>query len=304
MTLYQIASYFLIYSFLGWCTEVVYQALKRGKIINRGFLNGPVCPVYGFGVIAVFAFTKKVLPSLTSLSESRMTGENRLLDLLVLFLLGVALATAVELIAGWLLDVCFHARWWDYSNVPLNFHGYICLRFSIIWGLAIVFVVRIIQPVMESEKSLHIPEQIGWPLLCVLYLIYLADFIVTVMIVAGMNRRLTELDDIQKKMRIVSDDLSQKLGKNTLETQQKAGERRVQMHLAGMEMKDRSAETREKLYKRKAELEKQLLANPHFGTGRLLKAFPDLVHREHDSVLKTLRERIAEEAAKRRKPKL
>jgi len=291
MTYYQMASYFLIYSFLGWCTEVVYQALKRGKIINRGFLNGPVCPVYGVGVLAVFTFTKSVLPALTAMSESRITGDNRLSDLLILFLLGMALATAVELVAGYLLDVCFHARWWDYSNVPLNFRGYICLRFSVIWGLAIVFVVKIIQPVMESEKSLHLPEKYGWPLIAVLYLVYLADFIVTVMIVAGMNKKLTELDEIQKKMRIVSNDLSQKLGSNTLEAQQKADERRVQAHLAGMEMKERSSEAHEKLRRRRAALEQQLLAHPHFGSGRLLNAFPELVHRDHDSVIRRLRAR-------------
>ena len=290
MTYYQIASFFIIYSFIGWCVEVVYQALKRGKVINRGFLNGPVCPVYGFGVLAVFAFTKSVLPSLTALSESRMTGEDNLVDLLVLFLLGVLLATSVELIAGWLLDVCFHARWWDYTQVPLNFHGYICLRFSIIWGLAIVLVVKVVQPAMESESTFHMPERYGWPLLAVLYAIYLADFIVTVLIVAGMNRRLTELDEIQKKMRIVSNGLSQTLGGNTLNTQQKIDETRLQAHLAGKELKDYSSEKLEDLRERKAALEKQILSHPYFGSLRLLNAFPDLVHEKYDSILKTVKQ--------------
>ena len=118
MTYYQICWYFLIYSFGGWALEVVYHAVACGKVINRGFLNGPVCPVYGFGVLSVFAMMNTFQGSGYQLNDG------------MIFLFGVILATAVELIAGWLLDVCFHARWWDYSNKPLNFHGYICLEFS------------------------------------------------------------------------------------------------------------------------------------------------------------------------------
>ena len=133
MTYYQICWYFLIYSFGGWALEVVYHAVACGKVINRGFLNGPVCPVYGFGVLSVFAMMNTFQGSGYQLSDG------------MIFLFGVILATAVELIAGWLLDVCFHARWWDYSNKPLNFHGYICLEFSLIWGVAILLVVKIFQ---------------------------------------------------------------------------------------------------------------------------------------------------------------
>lgn len=290
MTYYEIASYFLIYAFGGWCTEVIYQALKRGKIINRGFLNGPVCPVYGFGVLAVFALTGTFMPAL----KTRSAGEGGISELLILFLIGMILATLVELIAGWLLDVCFHARWWDYSNVPLNFHGYICLRFSVLWGLAIVFVVKVIQPIMEKESKLQVPENYGWPILAILYAVLLVDFIVTAMIVAGWNRKLTELDDIRKKMRIVSDGLSQKLGSETIEAHQKFDESRVQAHLAGAELKTgikkHQAESLDKLRTRKAALEAQITKHRWFGAGRILEAFPDLRHREHNQVLEELRE--------------
>ena len=131
MTYYQICWYFLIYSFGGWALEVVYHAVACGKVINRGFLNGPVCPVYGFGVLSVFAMINTI------------QGGGYLMNDGMIFLFGVILATAVELIAGWLLDVCFHARWWDYSNKPLNLHGYICLEFSLIWGVAILLVVKV-----------------------------------------------------------------------------------------------------------------------------------------------------------------
>ena len=160
MTYYQIAWYFVIYSFLGWCLEVVYQAVTHGKIVNRGFLCGPVCPVYGFGVLAVFAMTKAVLPALTGMSEKMLTDERSIAGILTVFLAGMVLTTAVELIAGWILDKAFHARWWDYSNVPLNLNGYICLRFSIIWGIAVVFVVRVLQPMIKNPTANLVPTNV------------------------------------------------------------------------------------------------------------------------------------------------
>lgn len=113
--------YFLVYSFLGWCTEVAYQAVKRGQVINRGFLNGPVCTIYGFGVLAVFRMLEAV-------GKGDLHEQNAFM----VFCFGVVLATAVELFGGWALDKLFHARWLDYSDQPFNLNGYICLEFSII----------------------------------------------------------------------------------------------------------------------------------------------------------------------------
>ena len=104
MTYYQICWYFLFYSFCGWVLEVIFHAAALGRIVNRGFLNGPICPVYGFGALAVFSLTGYLQQSELYLNDFS------------LFVSGVLLATLVELIAGWLMDKCFHARWWDYSE--------------------------------------------------------------------------------------------------------------------------------------------------------------------------------------------
>ena len=117
-SLYQIFAYFLIYSCLGWCLEVIYAAVTTGKLINRGFLNGPVCPIYGFGMVIV-------LFALTPLSH----------NLLLLYLGGVILPSALELVGGWALYKLYHTRWWDYSDYPFNIGGYICLEFSLLWGV-------------------------------------------------------------------------------------------------------------------------------------------------------------------------
>ena len=247
MTYYEIASYFVIYSFAGWCIEVIYQAVKTGKVINRGFLCGPVCPVYGFGILAVFAMTKSVLPEVLHMTEYALTDGKNFTGLAAVFLCSLLFATLVELAAGWMLDTAFHARWWDYSREPFNLNGYICLRFSLIWGAAGVFVVRIIQPMMESAERFQLPEKYGWPLLAAVYAVYLFDFAVTVMIVAGMNRHLEELDEIQGHLRRISDDLSERLGGGTIQTQQKIDESRVQMALAGYEVRDELRRQRKEL---------------------------------------------------------
>ena len=106
----------------------------------------------------------------------------------MIFVFGIVLATAVELVAGWLLDVCFHARWWDYSDKPFNFHGYICLEFSLIWGLAIVMVVKVFQKYVEAH-ALHTPATWEWIVIAVLYAVYLTDFIVTVAVIQGLNKK-------------------------------------------------------------------------------------------------------------------
>ena len=208
MTYFQICLYFLIYSFGGWVVEVIFHAVALGKVINRGFLNGPVCPVYGFGVLSVFALLNTIQGSGRQMSDG------------MIFVFGIVLATAVELVAGWLLDVCFHARWWDYSDKPFNFHGYICLEFSLIWGLAIVMVVKVFQKYVEAH-ALHTPATWEWIVIAVLYAVYLTDFIVTVAVIQGLNKKLTRLDKVRSDLRIVSDKLSDTLATTTIGTAQR-----------------------------------------------------------------------------------
>lgn len=120
-SLYQILAFFLIYSCLGWCLEVIYAAVSTGQLVNRGFLNGPVCPIYGFGMIIVL-FTLSPLVD----------------NLLLLYIGGVILPSVLELAGGWALYKLYHTRWWDYSDFPFNIGGYICLEFSLLWGVGTV----------------------------------------------------------------------------------------------------------------------------------------------------------------------
>mgnify|MGYP002546690445 FL=1 len=207
-----------------------------------------------------------------------------------------------EMIAGWLLDVCFHARWWDYSDKPLNFHGYICLEFSLIWGLAIVMVVKVFQKYVENQVS-HTPATWEWVVIAILYAVYLADFIVTVAVIRGLNKKLTRLDKVSSDLRIVSDKLSDTLATTTIDTAQKVGERKVQAALAKAELLETTAAQKEKtvemLRMKKAELQAQfdelsssITNHTVFGQGRLLKAFPEMKHRDYFELIQELKKKL------------
>ena len=291
MTYYQICWYFLIYSFGGWVVEVIFHAVALGKVVNRGFLNGPVCPVYGFGVLAVFAMINTLQSSGYQMSDG------------MIFLFGIILATIVELIAGWLFDVCFHARWWDYSDKPLNFHGYICLEFSIIWGLAIVFVVKVFQKYVENHTLPHADSTFGWILLAILYCVYLADFIVTVAVIRGLNKKLTRLNKIRSDMRIVSDKISDTVANTTIDTAQVIEEGKVQTALAKAELREtaqmKKEQSIEKLRKKRTELQREFdeLSNSitnHtiVGQGRIIQAFPEMKHRYYHELIQELRKKF------------
>ena len=326
--LYYFALSFFVYGFLGWCTEVAYAAAKQGKFVNRGFLNGPVCPVYGFGVVSVFALINLIQPAGTQMSD------------LLVYVFGVILATLIELVAGWLLDICFHARWWDYSKQPFNFRGYICLEFSLIWGFAILFVVRIFQKYIDKLITGHDSSVLGWTILVILYGVYFVDFVVTVAVIRGFNKKLGQLDKLSGDLRIVSDKVSEKLGETTIETAQNIGEGRVQAALAKAELRDRvdslkdslstsemkekvgslkdnlstaelraalsslkenisAEEYREVIRTKRAELQKKyeelvgsMTKHRLFGQGRLLRAFPDMKHRKYQDIVVKLKEKM------------
>lgn len=272
MTLYEALCFFLIYSFIGWVTEVVYHAVTLGKIMNRGFLNGPVCPVYGFGMSAVL-FVFNLIGSTNPF---------------IIFIEGIVLTTSIELIAGWILYTFFHARWWDYSEMPLNLGGFICPAFSLIWGFAVLAVVKIAHPAIDALTVSLIPYKILLPIMIALYLVLIVDTIVTALSLIGLNKKLAELDKISNAIRDASDKLTEKIGKSTIETTQNAQTARVQAALAKAELKDDMHD----LELRAEEIRRSIFSHSHYGVGRLIRVFPDVYHKDYKELLKDLQHRI------------
>ena len=295
MSLLDACCFFLIYSFIGWVTEVVYHAVTLGKIMNRGFLNGPVCPVYGFGMTAVlFIFD--------------IIGTD---NLLITFAVGVIFTTAIELIAGYILYTFFHARWWDYSSMPLNLGGYICPAFSLIWGLAVVAVVRLAHPAIEAITVAFIPYPILLILTITFLILMIVDTVVTALTLIGLNKKLRELDEISKAMRDASDKLTDKIAQSSIKTARNAQNARVQAALAKAELRDAAEESRADIQKRADEkrnelkqiseetmaelqhhydeIRSSLVSHRHFGAGRLINVFPNVKHRDYKDILDELK---------------
>ncbi len=246
--------YLLIYACLGWCAEVAYAAVKLKKFVNRGFLNGPVCPIYGFGVcIVVFCLTPI---------------QNRLP---ILFIGAVNLTSALEFLTGYVLDKVYHEHWWDYSNQPLNLKGYICLSFSLLWGVACVAVVRLVHPAVSAVVA-WMPRWLGLPLLFVFLDILLIDFASTVENLRRFRKAMKMVETVSGKLKEFSDDVGSGISGKVLQTMEKGKELKV-----GVE--DFRAEKRDQYLQNKSELLLDLyalLSRTEPGRKRIFKAYPNL----------------------------
>ena len=221
-SLYQTLGYFLIYSCMGWCLEVVYAAVTTGQLVNRGFLNGPVCPIYGFGMIIV-------LYTLTPFVDRT----------LLLYLGGVILPSALELVGGWALYKLYRTRWWDYSDRPFNIGGYICLEFCLLWGVGTLVIMRIVHPIVAGFAAL-IPPLVGVILMCFLYAVYAVDVVATAISASKLADTLDTMEKLADSIHAVSDAMTELLGTTAMNADQKMDEGRLQLKLAAAEARDNS----------------------------------------------------------------
>ena len=186
-TLYQLAWFFLIYSFLGWLMETAAAAARKGRLLNRGFLNAPFSPVYGLAAVLFAIF----LPELRSAP-------------IFLFIGGALLATALELVTGVLLERIFRQKWWDYSNVPWNFNGHICLKYSLVWGVLSLLCLFVGNPLIVTFTG-WLPRSVGNILLWVIFILLLIDFLGSGAAVLQLSGSLREPSQISLRWKRLSE---------------------------------------------------------------------------------------------------
>lgn len=263
--IYHLLWYFILYAFLGWCLEVVFCSVDTGKFVNRGFLNGPLCPIYGFGGVII-------VTTLQGLQDSW----------LLLFAASVVLCSLLELVAGFLLKKLFHTSWWDYSDQPFNIGGYVCLKFSLLWGLGCLVLVRVIHPGVEALVD-GIPTALGWVLLGLFYAVLLVDLALTVAEVAKLNRDLREITRLSESLRKPSEALAKTLGNSAISV---AGKLETKL-----EESDTAATLKEKASDMSARME-ELLKHRTPIRSRLLAAFPKMKSLRYHGALEKLLERV------------
>ena len=165
---------FMTYSVLGWILEVSCKLVEKKKFINRGFLIGPYCPIYGWGALMMTLLLKKYLN-----------------DIFTLFIMNILICSILEYFTSYFLEVIFKARWWDYSNKKFNINGRICLETMIHFGLFGLLVMYVINPIIFNILNM-IPISIIYFISIVLFLLLLIDTITSYSII-------TKIKNINKK---------------------------------------------------------------------------------------------------------
>ena len=267
--------YFFAYAFMGWCTEVVFAALSKGKFVNRGFLNGPLCPIYGFGIVAVLLATQPFASSLPLLYGS-----------------AVVVTTVLELVTGFVMEKLFHHRWWDYSKMPFNIGGYVCALFSLVWGLACVMIVDVLHPRVQRAIS-WIPAPWDTVLLALFVGLFITDIIITVATLAKLNQRLKAIDEVAAALRGVSNKLGQTMADGALAI--KANDELAMDELQSVKERTRAAvlSADEKAHAELKARRDELIGRIDIGQRRLLKAFPGLRSLQHPAALDALQKKLS-----------
>lgn len=270
MSIYYSILYFFVYGFLGWCTEVIFAAFKQHRFVNRGFLNGPICPIYGVGVTLVIA----CLEAFQS-------------NLLLLYISSVILVTVLEGVTGWAMDKLFHNKWWDYSKLPFNIGGYVCLFFSLIWGVACVFIVYFVHPLIHQVLSL-IPHTAGIALIAILGIALLSDMIVTTSAIVKFNQYLELLKHITDELHAISNQIGAELYQNVMHVLDMQESSRQKLDDVKLEV---SEEIRMQIVELKTRAQNlgEKVPKP---ARRLLKAFPKLESRNYKAQLELFRQKL------------
>lgn len=230
---------FVIYAFLGWCLEVIYATVHTGKFVNRGFLNGPYCPIYGVGMIVVILL----------LSPFKV-------NIPIFFVGAVVLTTALELATGFILERIFNQKWWDYSDEPFNLNGYVCLGQSLVWGVACIFVIYILQPFVDDFIHL-MSGRVGVVALVFILTAFIVDIILTVMVLTKVKYYSRVLDEVGDRIKA----LSNSMGKNISDGA-----------ISAMKLGDKNMPELDNL----KEKYQSIINKKILGYKRLTKAFPSL----------------------------
>ena len=180
---------FCIFSIIGWFLELIYRALKSKKIINPGFMNGCVVPLYGFGAVIL-----DLLCNILCKMDFRYKT-------VAIFILGLILLSILELIAGVILLKIFKLRLWDYSSYDFNFKGYICLQYSLIWGFLTLIFYNFVFPYLDNIIKVLIYNRICLILFGVFVGIFSIDFYASVLLsnrVKKYSKNINQIINLEK----------------------------------------------------------------------------------------------------------
>ncbi|MEG0284222.1 MAG: putative ABC transporter permease [Erysipelotrichales bacterium] len=174
--------YFLIYSFMGWVMETVLCSVREKRFVHRGFLNGPICPIYGVGMVLIIFFLSPFIN-----------------NIIVLFFLGMIFSSILEYIVGYVLEKLFYTRWWDYTKEKFNLNGYICLKTSLAWGILCIIMMRVVQPVVVDVQGMIDPKVLN-PMLGIVFVALVVDLGFTLTSLTNFRLEIESIHKLQDKL--------------------------------------------------------------------------------------------------------
>lgn len=173
--------FFYVYCFIGWIWECTYCSIVERHPVNRGFMRGPVIPIYGCGTTVMLLVSAPFRDSI-----------------LLTFLAGALGASLLEFITGALMEALFKVRYWDYSNAPLNIHGYVCAGATLVWGVFAVLLTNFIHaPISRLESG--IPDRYEQLAVMVITIIFVADFSVSFKAALDIRDILIRMEGIKEE---------------------------------------------------------------------------------------------------------
>lgn len=179
---YHILNWFWIYGILGWIVESIYMSFCNKKLTNRGFIHGPICPIYGVGALTVYFILRPV------------SG-----NYFILYFCGAILATTLEYATALLMQKIFGCIWWDYNDKPFNYKGILCLESTIAWGFYTIFLFLFLQKWVQGIVRLY-PRSIGKWFVIGISIYYLIDFSISLIGAIDLNAKLKKLSVLLEEL--------------------------------------------------------------------------------------------------------
>lgn len=284
--------YFFFYSFVGWIWESGYVSVCKRQLTNRGFLTGPMLPIYGSGAVVMLCATYPV--------RSSEIG---------IFILGMFAATLLEYVTGVAMEALFQVRYWDYSDKKFNIQGHICLSSSLAWGIFTLLLIRVVHPHVSALLE-QIPQAICFGALIIITIVFAIDFASSfhaAMDLRQLLESLTNLKSDAEKLRehfailtdSVSETLHDKLG--TIKKPENARLEEFQASISDYLEKLSALVPKEKVadvirlkerFSYLGELKSALAKRMDFRKILLLKGNPMLTSRKYADALNVLKEQV------------
>ncbi len=217
--------YFMIYAFLGWCMETVYCSICERRLVPRGFLFGPICPIYGVGVLMMICWFAPFMG-----------------NPLLFYVVATVCMSAWEYFVGWFLEVTTHIKYWDYSKFKFNLKGRICLWVCLTWGALAYVILFWVHPAV-SQLVLKVPPMIRYISAIVLAVILIADTVTTIRKLALSAKLMRKLDEARVQLSLgraeledilqdAKEDISEKIAAGNRERKAKRAENNARLQKA------------------------------------------------------------------------